>query len=978
MKMLKLEKIILIAISSVAVLSSIIVPTASYISYKHYYDDAIANKPKPSNNQTYDEPILQSISVRLQDGKAFYKNGKANPVKTDFVVEGTYAISELETITDEISPSDYNMEIPSDFAINGGTISVSYKEFTSSLDIALIDVKLSSLYPLTMPYKVYYKVGETFDGEGLTLEAKYNDGTIINVDKFVIENKTLATSTKNIKISFTKDNETVDYLLPITVVEEKDYDNGDIISIDASESYASAGLKLSTNNFILRATYASGNKLLLTSTDYTIVNGDDIVTLGDKTILKLNINGKQIDVDINVSSKVEAISGTLENATAHSDYVSFISDSSATFKFNASHNFMGNINLKLRSTSKDSKLNDLLRVTVNNSLNSIDKNVVISKENKFEVLSINNVKLFKGNNNIVIKCLKDSFDLGDIDVTSTNSNLKDTTLGEFVMSNDSVEFNRECVFGEGTPAAIDGFTHVQGGCSDDNYIYYLFADELNHEAKLTKYSIEEKTFVSKSNKFLIGPDSTDWTWDSGNITLIKDKIIVTNYQGKFQAFDKETLTEVACPEFKFPDFSTLFADWDESGSITAFEYNEKLDIYALSVRPVWWYSNSFLLLFDGDFNQIGEKITLESNTDVKWGGYKMRSLQSNENYLYVLYGEESYKNAVVQIYSWNGTLIKEQTFSDIAPYGGTRSSPRNIVEYKGSLYLTIYNDSGMNGAILYKISYVETNIDLPSKSYLVTGSSIILENEKPILKIQGSLSDLTKEDFNLTLLALKENWEYTLENFDMEINGGAFIVKYDLSKLSSQYEYIFFFNKVDEQTYDKDGNLRDGKSFIAPTETVTYNGFNYVGSEIYGSHAGLKIQEYQVHEDTISYNSYRLENIDGKAIFTINANIDLEDMSKLKCVVVRFTSWAESSLEYEIKKLDDGTYDVSIDISNVEIDGKTPDNYNGGYFVELATDTISDNKVKFGDGLDSITIGNRTYSFENQWGNLKIVIEIAN
>ena len=857
MKMLKLEKIILIAISSVAVLSSIIVPTASYISYKHYYDDAIANKPKPSNNQTYDEPILQSISVRLQDGKAFYKNGKANPVKTDFVVEGTYAISELETITDEISPSDYNMEIPSDFAINGGTISVTYKEFTSSLDIALIDVKLSSLYPLTMPYKVYYKVGETFDDEGLTLEAKYNDGTIVNVDKFVIEKKTLTSDIKDIKISFTKDNETVDYLLPITVVEEKDYDNGDIVSIDASESYASAGLKLSTNNFILRATYASGNKLLLTSTDYTIVNGDDIVNLGDKTILKLNINGKQIDVDINVSSKVEAINGTLENATAHSDYVSFVSDSSATFKFNASHNFMGNINLKLRSTSKDSKLNDLLKVTVNNSLNSIDKNVVISKENEFEVLSINDVKLFKGNNNIVIKCLKDSFDLGDIDVTSTSENLKDTTLGEFVMSNDKVEFNRECVFGEGTPAAIDGFTHVQGGCSDDNYIYYLFADELNHEAKLTKYSIEENTFVSKSNKFSIGPDSTDWTWDSGNITLIKDKIIVTNYQGKFQAFDKETLTEVACPEFKFPDFSTLFADWDESGSITAFEYNEKLDIYALSVRPVWWYSNSFLLLFDGDFNQIGEKITLESNSEVKWGGYKMRSLQSNENYLYVLYGEENYKNAVVQIYSWNGTLIKEQTFSDIAPYGGTRSSPRNIVEYKGSLYLTIYNDSGMNGAILYKISYVETNIDLPSKSYLITGSSIVLENEKPILKIQGSLSDLTKEDFNLTLLALKENWEYTLENFDMEINGGAFIVKYDLSKLSSQYEYIFFFNKVDEQTYDDSGNLRDGKSFIVPTETVTYNGFNYIGSDIWG-HAGLKIQKYQVHEDTISYNSYRL------------------------------------------------------------------------------------------------------------------------
>ena len=100
-------------------------------------------------------------------------------------------------------------------------------------------------------------------------------------------------------------------------------------------------------------------------------------------------------------------------------------------------------------------------------------------------------------------------------------------------------------------------------------------------------------------------------------------------------------------------------------------------------------------------------------------------------------------------------------------------------------------------------------------------------------------------------------------------------------------------------------------------------------------------------------------------------------MSKLKCVIVRFTSWANSSLEYEIKKLDDGTYDVSIDISNVEIDGKTDDGLNGGYFVELATDTISDNKVKLGDGLDPMTIGNRTYSFEEFYGNLKIVIALS-
>ena len=57
----------------------------------------------------------------------------------------------------------------------------------------------------------------------------------------------------------------------------------------------------------------------------------------------------------------------------------------------------------------------------------------------------------------------------------------------------------------------------------------------------------------------------------------------------------------------------------------------------------------------------------------------------------------------------------------------------------------------MNGSILYKYSYKETNIDVQSKTYIITGSSIVLENDKPILKIQGALSDLTKDDFNFTL-----------------------------------------------------------------------------------------------------------------------------------------------------------------------------------------------------------------------------------
>ena len=966
MKMSKIEKIILLSISSLALITSAIVPIASYLNYQNYYNNALSNRPNSNVDKTYDEPILKGINVKLQDGKEYYKNGKASPIKADFIVEGTFAISDKETYVDQINESDYNIEIPSDFAINGGTIVVTYKEFTSSITLSLVDVKLTSLYPLTMPYKIYYKVGESFDKTGLSLQAKYNDGTIIDVDKFTIENKALSLDTKNIKITFTKDNESIDYLLPITVVEEKEYNNGDILSIEVENSYVIAGNKLSNNKINLRATYASGNKLLLNDNEYSLINGDDVVKLGDDVVLKLKIKDKDYDVRINIKNTINSTKGILENGTTHDNYVSLTNDSIIKFDVTATHNFTGKINLRLKCNDKI-KLNELLKLTINNSLNNINHNIKLDK-NEYADLSINNVKIFRGQNNIIIKCLNSSFDLEKIEIVSTFDKLKDTTFGEFVTTNSNPEFNRENIFGEGTPASIDGFTHIQGGCSDDNYIYYLFSDELNHEAKLTKYSIEEKTFVSKSNKFNIGPSSKDWTWDSGNITLINNKIIVNDYNNKFLAFDKDTLLETSCPEFKFPDFSKSFDDWDESGTITAIEYNEVLDIYALSVRPVWWYSNSYLFFFDSEFNQIGDKIKLSSGEDIKWGGYKMRSFQSNSNYLYVVYGEETYKNAIIQTYSWQGELIKETTFNDIAPYGGNRSSPRNIVEYKGALYVSIYNDSGMNGSILYKYSYKETNIDVQSKTYIITGSSIVLENDKPILKIQGALSDLTKDDFNFTLLALKTDWEYTLQEFEMEINGGSFVVKFDLSKLSLECDYIFYFNKKDEQTYDENGNLRDGKSFIVPIETISYNGMQYKGCDIWG-HAGLKIVN-----NNITYNSYRLENIDDKAILTINANISIDNLSEIKFVVTRFTTWATSNLDYTIKQLDDGSYDVSCDISNLEIDGKTDDGLNGGYFIELNTSTIRDKKVQLGTAPETITIGNRTYSFEEFYGNLKIVI----
>ena len=337
----------------------------------------------------------------------------------------------------------------------------------------------------------------------------------------------------------------------------------------------------------------------------------------------------------------------------------------------------------------------------------------------------------------------------------------------------------------------------------------------------------------------------------------------------------------------------------------------------------------------------------------------------------------------------------DQVLSD----GSTLKAGDYIFDLKNSINndvidLTNTNDDNMfkskvvssSSKSIYEFGELNGNLKLnvtkfSESSYLIDESSIVLENEKPILKIHGYLSDLTKEDFNFTLLALKKDWEFTLEEFNMEINGGEFIVKYDLSNLSVEYEYIFYFNKTDEQTYDSDGNLRDGKSFIVPTQTVTYNGYNYIGSDIWG-HAGLKM------EKLISYNSYKLENVNNRAILTININIDTEDVNIASNIVNELIfkiqkykdgSWPEYNIvPLNIENQSNGSFNVSIDISDFETCGKMSTGENEGYLVTLKTSSIDNGSISLGTAPETITIGDKTYSFEDQWGNLKIVINNAN
>ena len=279
------------------------------------------------------------------------------------------------------------------------------------------------------------------------------------------------------------------------------------------------------------------------------------------------------------------------------------------------------------------------------------------------------------------------------------------------------------------------------------------------------------------------------------------------------------------------------------------------------------------------------------------------------------------------------------------------TSNKSIYEFGelyGNLKLTVtrYNES----SIINNSYRLETK---DNKDYLIVNSYLFIDDISKLTFKITEFPSWTSKNQTCTYLQLDDG------SYDIYL----YISNYEFFAKTEKNEYGGYLLELNDETITGN-NIK----FSLPHENNITSG-KYTFDEILGN---LKL--HVVKENSIEYSSYKLENIDDKAILTINANISIDNLSEIKFVVTRFTTWATSNLDYTIKQLDDGSYDVSCDISNLEIDGKTDDGLNGGYFIELNTSTIRDKKVQLGTAPETITIGNRTYSFEEFYGNLKIVI----
>ena len=113
---------------------------------------------------------MTSIEIKTMPNKLSYYTGDTLEVD-GLTLTGIYNNGNTETITEGFTCGGYNLD-----KSGKQTVTVDYNGLTASFDISVTAVKMTSLKVNTMPNKVTYYIGESFDQTGLTLIAGYNNG----------------------------------------------------------------------------------------------------------------------------------------------------------------------------------------------------------------------------------------------------------------------------------------------------------------------------------------------------------------------------------------------------------------------------------------------------------------------------------------------------------------------------------------------------------------------------------------------------------------------------------------------------------------------------------------------------------------------------------------------------------------------------------------------------------------------------------
>lgn len=317
--MRKVEKICIFSFIGVMVASLVAVPLGSYISYNNYLNEANANKP--STPVKVPKPVLQSIEAKLVEGKKFYANNLARVVNADVVVTAHYLTDGVES-SEVIDPEKYTVSVPTDFALAGGDITVTFGGKSAKIPVTLIKVVAESIIVSKQPYKIKYQQGSTFNGEGMEIIVVYNDGSkkVLSEDQYTYDtSKVLSLDDKKVTVTYNdgENNKTVDVKIEVVAT----LNDGKITSIEIpGNSYVEVGQNLKDAAVDVLGLYESGNRKHLQKSEYSIVAANENARLGKSYSVEVKYNETiKTNASLIVRNHLEGENGKIVGGKANAE-----------------------------------------------------------------------------------------------------------------------------------------------------------------------------------------------------------------------------------------------------------------------------------------------------------------------------------------------------------------------------------------------------------------------------------------------------------------------------------------------------------------------------------------------------------------------------------------------------------------------------------------------------------------------------------
>ena len=798
-----IKRITLIVLGVALLVSAGLVFLTSYTSWNDYYKQMLIKKERFDKEQEPEVTVMNGIRVSVKDGVGFFKNGKASADKANFIVEGLYTIGNEVTKRDyeeELSASDYTLTVPENFVENGGELKFNFKteeekkdeegntvyvkgdkdkgdkvdkdgfklddkgnkipetvtvyDFTETMNIELLDVKLDHIEVTKNPYLVAYAEGDKFQSAGMTVNAVYNDGSKIEnlaASLLDIKKDALTAEDKTVKLAYKygeAEDEVIYGEVPVTVMAKNEFTNGELKNLTViGDVSLEVGKDVSSVKPVVYASYSSGNYIKLDESEYNVSGLKGVAEFGKKYNLVIT-SAAQPEISTRLSlyptKSLAAEQATLKGATAYDGYVKdFDSGDYIEFVYNSATATVVNFYLNMSNgylvyengafVAKAINFNDFAYLSVNGKLKQVSYG--FSSGGPYEYMSdglMTYDKVYigayavKAGDNIVRICFKDSssgvtaaygqYVAGAIEKLEAATEVATSaynSLGEYVVeckesgATEAYKVTKELEWGNF--GITSGTNWVYAAATDGDYIYFYSnragsGDGLigTQGATIIKYDPNEKKVVaySAAMNYAGETNASIFTRDGYVYSIASDGTFMrlpTSFTGNGTA-KVEYVPSLALKNEKGESVNAM---------LKAVYYNQTSRKYAA-------LSGSNISIYNAK-GEYETSFAVKTSVSVKKpdgtpGNASAAKITGDSDYIYVGYKNNGIISPAMTIYDWSGKFIADvqpTNTTDIMGFATTGScNVQSIVSLDGNVYFTMLRWVSGDQSSVYKVEAV--------------------------------------------------------------------------------------------------------------------------------------------------------------------------------------------------------------------------------------------------------------------------------